>query len=175
MVQRRRHMRLINSQADGIDVGNKSILIAFASTDRTHVDQHFGLAEGFAIYRVSKHESHLIEVAQFDQQKPYQEGHSEDKLTDKIALIDNCVAVYCNAVGPRAVKRLMSSSIQPIKVEVGVLITSLIDELQEKLQQVNIPLWLSKALQDRPVEAENSGDKFSKMFDQNWDESGVGY
>ena len=45
-----------------------TLRIAFASSDRKHVDQHFGAALAFAIYAVSAESAHLDEVAVFSPQ-----------------------------------------------------------------------------------------------------------
>ena len=41
------------------------IKVAFASTDRTRVNQHFGAAEGFVIYEVTPDKATLVGVGEF--------------------------------------------------------------------------------------------------------------
>ena len=165
MIQRRRHMRLIDCVAQ--ELSPPAIRVAFASTDLQHVDQHFGLASGFAIYEISAENYSLIEGAQFDPQKVYQPGHSEDKLTDKISLIEGCMAVYSNAVGPSAVKRLLASDIQPLKVDEGTPITVIIEELQQQLAGSSVPGWMQRITRNRlRQQADNS--RFDELFDQEW-------
>jgi nitrogen fixation protein NifX len=100
-----------------------SVKIAFASSDRRQVDQHFGAAESFAIYELSDDDARLVEVAEFTDSDTAMDGH-EGKLAAKIDLLADCAAVYCNAVGASAIKQLLARDIQPLKVEEGTLIAA---------------------------------------------------
>ena len=72
------------------------IRVAFASSDRVRVDQHFGAAEGFAIYDVTPDKATLVGVAEFAEES--MDGN-EGKLAAKVDFLDGCAAVYVLAIG----------------------------------------------------------------------------
>ncbi len=140
-----------------------SVRIAFATTDRTRVDQHFGATEAFAIFEVSASAQQLIEVAEFIDTA--QDGN-ENKLPAKIATLEGCAAVYCLAVGASAVKQLLAAGIQPVRVEEDSPIERLIAELQHELNS-GPGGWLAKALKARaPVDTK----RFDAMEEEGWSE-----
>ena len=119
-----------------------TVKIAFATSDRRAVNQHFGAAESFAIYEVGESEARLIEVAEFIETA--MDGH-EGKLAAKVELLGDCAAVYCNAVGASAIQQLLAKSIQPMRVDEGSLIDELLSGLQRSMSN-EPPLWLAKHL-----------------------------
>ena len=70
--------------------------VAFASTDRTRVNQHFGAAEGFVVYEVTPDKATLVGVAEFAEEA--MDGN-EDKLGAKVDFLAGCAAVYVMAIG----------------------------------------------------------------------------
>lgn len=133
-----RHLRLVESTRERA----MTVKIAFATSDRRSVDQHFGAAESFAIYEVGESETRLIEVAQFTETE--MDGH-EGKLAAKVDLLGDCAAVYCNAVGASAIQQLLVKSIQPMRVDEGTFIDELLSGLQKNLVN-DPPVWLAKHL-----------------------------
>ncbi|MDD3610062.1 MAG: NifB/NifX family molybdenum-iron cluster-binding protein [Halothiobacillaceae bacterium] len=154
-------MRLVEASTEP----TLSLKVAFASADRKRVDQHFGAARAFAIYRVSADEARLEEVARF---APEAMDGNEDKLLPKIALLEGCTAVYCQAVGASAVQQLLTRDIQPIKVEEGALIDDLLAILREELRG-EPGGWLAKALQRQRRGARACG-RLDALFDEAWQE-----
>jgi nitrogen fixation protein NifX len=140
-----------------------SVKIAFASSDRRQVDQHFGAAESFAIYELSDADARLVEVAEFSDSDTAMDGH-EGKLASKIDLLADCAAVYCNAVGASAIKQLLARGIQPLKVDEGASIDALLCELNRSLQ-TNPPAWMVKQ-----IKRQNAGDRFGSMAEEEWQE-----
>ena len=136
--------------------------IAFASTDRSTVNQHFGAAAAFAILEVGTDSVRLREVAEFIETE--MDGH-EGKLDAKIALLEGCAAVYSCAVGASAVQRLIAKGIQPVKVDEGSSIDAIVAELQAELAS-GPGGWLAKALQRR--EKSDPG-RFAAMADEGWE------
>ena len=61
-----------------------TVKIAFATSDRRAVNQHFGAAESFAVYEIGESETRLIEVAEFIETA--MDGH-EGKLAAKVELL----------------------------------------------------------------------------------------
>lgn len=154
-----RHLKLIHCTDAMAD---QHVKIAFASSDRRMVDQHFGAAEAFALYALAEDDARLIEVVEFHDADVAMDGH-EGKLARKIALLDGCAAVYCNAVGASAVKQLLAAGIQPVKVEEGTPIDALLCGLNQDLK-TSPPAWLGKAMK--------AGDRsrFDSMEAEGWAE-----
>jgi len=142
---------------------NKALKLAFATTDMKHVDQHFGSAQAVAIYAVELKRARLLEVAQFD--KVEQDSH-EDRLVAKIAMLEGCVAVYCQAVGSSAVRQLRAQDIHPVKVTAGAVIADLIESVQDMLR-AGPSAWLAKAATRQ--QGQCSG-RFDAMEAEGWDE-----
>lgn len=154
-----RHLKLVHSTEA---VPAMSVKIAFASADRKTVDQHFGAAEAFVVYELSEDDARLVKAVQFHDSDTAMDGH-EGKLAAKIALLDGCAAVYCNAVGGSAIKQLLAAGIQPMKVEEGTAVDELLCGLNQALLG-EPPVWLAKHLK--------SGDsrRFDAMDEEGWSE-----
>lgn len=157
-----RHLKILDSGTD-TDWMNAAFKVAFASTDLTQVDQHFGSAESFAVFAVDLEHTQLLEVAQFGQLA--QDG-DEDKLTAKMNALDGCVAVYSQAIGASAVGQLKARGIQPVKVSAGAQVSDLLRALQEELR-AGPAAWLARAIDSqRPVDP----TRFDQMEVDGWDE-----
>lgn len=141
----------------------ESVRLAFASTDRSRVDQHFGATEAFAIFEVDANSSQLVEVAEFIDAT--QDGN-DNKLPAKIATLHGCAAVYCLAVGASAVKQLLAAGVQPVRVEEDSPIDRLIADLQHELAS-GPGGWLAKALKAR---APSDSARFDAMEAEGWNE-----
>ena len=133
-----RHLRLVTP----IEEADMTVKIAFASSDRRAVNQHFGAAEAFAIYELDAGSTRMIEVAEF--METAMDGH-EGKLAAKVELLGDCAAVYCNAAGASAIQQLLAKGIQPMRVDEGTLIDELLAGLQKNLVN-DPPVWLAKHL-----------------------------
>ncbi|GAB2586862.1 NifB/NifX family molybdenum-iron cluster-binding protein [Nitrincola alkalisediminis] len=160
-----RHLKLIDSAKSD----TRRLHIAFASSDRCHVNQHFGAAEAFVIYSISAVEYRVAEIAEFsgnDTLKDQQEG----KLDAKVKLLQGCAAVYCNAVGASAIRQLLAAGVQPLKVEQGVLIEDLLKQLIESWP-LSAPVWLTRALRQQE-NAVPSDECFTAMLAEGWTEDG---
>lgn len=149
-----RHLRLIKPTEEA----TMTVKIAFATSDRRAVDQHFGAAGAFAIYELGESTSRLIEVAEFIETA--MDGH-DGKLAAKVELLGDCAAVYCNAAGASAIQQLLAASIQPMRVDEGTLIDELLSGLQKNLAN-DPPVWLAKHLRKQ------SGSAFAE--DEEWQE-----
>jgi nitrogen fixation protein NifX len=156
-----RHLRLVKP----IKEKDMMVKIAFASNDRRLVNQHFGAAEAFAIFEMSEAETRLVEVAEFHESAmngtTAMDGH-EGKLAAKIELLDGCAAVYCNAVGASAIQQLLAKGIQPMRVDDGFPIETLLGCLQ-KCMGSEPPVWLTKHLNKQ-----ESANRFAE--DEEWQE-----
>lgn len=135
--------------------------LAFGSTDRKHVDSHFGSCTKFAVYSVSASESNFVEVIEFEEAK--MDGN-EDKLIPRIEAISSCDAVYVKAVGASAIGQLKKHGIQPMKVSPNSPIGMLINEVQQEMNG-NPPAWIAQALAPG-----KDPDRFDDMDAEGWDE-----
>lgn len=159
-VQRR--LKVVASGADAMGI-EQAIKVAFASSDMRHVDQHFGAAEAFVVHSVDQGQASLVEVVQFGR---LDMDGNEDKLAAKIAALDGCVAVYCQAVGASAVNQLRAQGIHPVKVPAGTEVAGLIESLQCELR-AGPSAWLARAIEaQRP----QSGERFDVMESEGWSE-----
>ncbi len=143
------------------DQPDSLLKVAFATSDRDTVDQHFGSARSFAIYGVDPHETKLLTVTEFGDLA--QDGN-EDKLAVKLELLEGCIAVYCRACGASAVRQLLALGVQPVKVSEGAKITELIRALQQELKE-GPSSWLAKA-----IKRHQPGDsgRFDAMESEGW-------
>lgn len=134
--------------------------VAFASTDRTRVNQHFGAAEGFAVYDVTPDKATLVGVAEFAEEA--MDGN-EDKLLAKVGYLSGCAAVYVMAIGASAIKKLLAAGIQPIRVGEVDAIDDLLVEISGAMRDGGVP-WI-----DRALAAQAKGDdRFAAMEDEGW-------
>jgi nitrogen fixation protein NifX len=158
--------RRLKIVADDDTAQNRAtVKVAFASADATHVDQHFGAAEGFVIYRVDAQHSVLLEAAQFGR---LDMDGNEDKLAAKIDTLADCVAVYCQAVGASAISQLKTRGIQPMKVAPGTPISGLLRALRQELRD-GPSAWLARAI-ERRAPAPQRVDRFAAMEAEGWSE-----
>jgi nitrogen fixation protein NifX len=147
---------------DGEDDGTL-LKVAFASSDRDQVDQHFGSSRAFVIYGVNQERAQLLSLAEFDDQE--QDGN-EDKLLSKLDLLEGCIAVYCRECGASAVRQLLAMGVQPVKVGEFARIGELIQALQAELRE-GPSIWLAKAIQ----RIQPGGlQRFDAMAAEGWDE-----
>lgn len=163
----KRQLRVVEAHADHLldsRDGPPAVKVAFTTSDRRRVDQHFGAAQGIAIYQVQPARYRLLEIVEFGRMD--MDGN-EDKLGAKIAVLSGCVAVYCQAIGASAISKLRGQGVQPIKVAPGTLVSSLLQDLKRELAQ-GPSAWLERAIQQqcRP----RSSSRFDAMAAEGWQE-----
>ncbi len=139
------------------------IKVAFASTDRTRVNQHFGAAEGFVVYEITPDKATLVGVAEFAEEA--MDGN-EDKLAAKVDFLAGCAAVYVMAIGASAIKKLMAQGIQPIRVDEIDGIDELLAEISRAMQEGGVA-WIDRAVAGQ--EKAKSADRFASMEAEGWD------
>lgn len=147
-----RSLKVLGSAAD-----DTLMRVAFASSDNRQVDQHFGSTLSLTIYGVDADQFRLLKIVAFEEIKP----DDDDKLVEKLAALDNCIAVYCRACGASAVRQLHAQGVQPVKVNDGSDIQELIEALQQELKE-GPSSWLAKAIRRHQLTAssgfESRGD-----------------
>ena len=62
--RRARKLRFVDSQIED-ELVNRALRVGFATKNQQHVDQHFGSCAAIALYLVTPHETHLLEVVAF--------------------------------------------------------------------------------------------------------------
>ena len=155
-------MTLTRSLTVVSDVDTGTLLrVAFATSDNRCVDQHFGSASAFSLYGVDPERIHLLKIASFVEQ-----GREEDRLAERLRLLDGCVAVYCRACGASAVRQLLARHIQPVKVNDGSEIRELLAALQQELRE-GPSSWLAKAIQRQ---RQPGGSGFDALDHDGWQE-----
>jgi len=159
-LQRRLQLVACNTEDQWMETALK---VAFATSDMKHVDQHFGSAQSFAIYAVDQSKVCFLEATEFG---ALDMDGNEDKLVEKIKVLEGCIAVYSQAVGASAINQLKARNIQPVKVSPGAVITDLLSSLQEELMQ-GPSSWLARAIQSTmPVDV----SRFDDMDSEGWEE-----
>ncbi|HJV93267.1 MAG TPA: NifB/NifX family molybdenum-iron cluster-binding protein [Azonexus sp.] len=138
------------------------IKVAFASTDRLRVNQHFGAAEGFAIYEVTPDKATLVGVGEFAEES--MDGN-EDKLIAKVDFLEGCAAVYVMAIGASAIKKLMAKGIQPIRINEVDAVDDLLAEISKAMTEGGVA-WIDRAIAAQTkAKAE---DRFANMEEEGW-------
>ena len=136
--------------------------VAFASTDRTRVNQHFGATEGFVVYEVTPDKATLVGVAEFAEEA--MDGN-EDKLGAKVDFLDGCAAVYVMAIGASAIKKLMARGIQPIRVDEVDVVDDLLGEISRAMSEGGVT-WIDRAIAAQTKAKEE--DRFASMEEEGW-------
>ena len=135
--------------------------IAFTTTDRVHINAHFGSAKEIDVYEISDKGYHFLETLKFEGE--LKEDGNEDKITPKLDALVDCTIVYVTAIGGSAAARLIKKGVTPVKAKSE---EEKIEDVLNKLVQTlkgNPPPWLRKALQP----------KTPKIFDEIEDEATV--
>ena len=110
--------------------------VAFASTDRLHVDLHFGSAERFIVYDIAAGRADLVGIGEFVRAEQVGAdgragltGTIEDKVAVKLEFLRGCSAVYAASIGTSSIRRLIGAQIQPVIVDNGHDIEDLLNEV----------------------------------------------
>ena len=122
--------------------------VAFASTDKVHVDEHFGRAENFLIWEIGPDAAEFSGMVQVKA-----EGSDEaDRIEARSAALNDCALVYVAEIGGPAAARLVAKRIHPIKSKEREPISKVVEKLQEVLRG-SPPPWLRKAMlkNERPA------------------------
>jgi nitrogen fixation protein NifX len=121
--------------------------IAFTTSDRVHINAHFGWAREIDVYEISDKGYEFLETLKFE--GDLKEDGNEDKITPKLDALVDCTIVYVLAIGGSAAARLIKHGVTPIKAkseaeEIAEVLNKLVQTLKG-----NPPPWLRKALQQK--------------------------
>ena len=115
--------------------------VAFASTDKIHIDEHFGQAEEFYVWNIAPEEAEFSGVIQVKDET----GDAADRIEARSAALADCAVVYVGEIGGPAAARLVAKKIHPLKSKTKEPITTVVENLQNVLKG-NPPPWLRKAM-----------------------------
>ncbi|MBE3666692.1 nitrogen fixation protein NifX [Vibrio cincinnatiensis] len=142
---------------------NLRVKIAFTTSDRQTVDQHFGSAKGVLIYGIYSTEWHLMEAIEYSSS-----GFAHDKLPSRIADLSGCAVLFCNACGALAIRQLIECDIQPVKVSEGCHIHFLLTEVMAELNGTQTG-WLSRALKKNKLpDLSDTQKRLTQLMDEEW-------
>ncbi len=121
--------------------------IAFTTSDRVHINAHFGSAKEIVVYEISDSGYEFLETLQFE--GDLKQDGNEDKVTPKLEALADCTIVYVTAIGGSAAARLIKKGVTPIKAQSEEdEIANILNKLVQTLKG-NPPPWLRKALQPK--------------------------
>jgi len=139
MIRTRRFEIVSSTEKKGL-----SMKVAFASTDKVHIDEHFGQAKEFYVWEIGPEEASFSGVIQV-QSEADMPGHTDDKIEARGAALSDCALVYVAEIGGPAAARLVQKRIHPLKSKDREPIVDVVAKLQEVLKG-NPPPWLRKAM-----------------------------
>jgi nitrogen fixation protein NifX len=127
------------------------IRVAFASSDKSTVNLHFGGAESLVIYDIKPGQADLVDVRTFLKAEQIGEsgrvgltGTVQDKVLPKLDFVEGCAAVYAASIGTSSIRRLMAQGVQPIIVDNGHEILDLLNEVSLALVYGGLS-WVERA------------------------------
>ncbi|GAB1538642.1 nitrogen fixation protein NifX [Scytonema sp. NUACC21] len=122
--------------------------VAFTTSDRVHINAHFGWSKEIDVYEVSKDGYTFLETLKFD--GDLKQDGNEDKVGPKLDALVDCKIVYVAAIGGTAAAKLIKKGVTPVKARSEEdLIGDILDKLVTTLNG-SPPPWLRKALQEKP-------------------------
>ena len=129
--------------------------IAFATTDGTNVDEHFGRSGRFAIYELTMGGYRFVEMRRFaegrdtliEETKGLGRVHDE-KVEGKADRLADCRIVYLTEIGGPSAARLIRKGVMPLKVKEVVSIEESLAKLYETVKTAPPP-WLKKAVSEQ--------------------------
>ncbi|MBF2065904.1 MAG: nitrogen fixation protein NifX [Calothrix sp. C42_A2020_038] len=127
--------------------------IAFTTSDRIHINAHFGWAREIDVYEISDQGYEFIETLKFE--GDLKQDGNEDKVTPKLEALYDCTIVYVSAIGGTAAAKLIKKGVTPVKAKSEQdKIVDVLDKLVQTLKG-SPPPWLRKALQQKPSSFED--------------------
>ena len=136
MIRTRRLALVSDNKTQGMNMK-----VAFASTDKIHIDEHFGRAEEFYVWNVGPQDAEFSGVVQVKDEG----GDSADRIEARGNALNDCALVYVGEIGGPAAARLVAKKIHPLKSKTREPISEVVTKLQEVLKG-SPPPWLRKAM-----------------------------
>ena len=95
--------------------------VAFASTDKIHIDEHFGKAEEFYIWNIGPEEAEFSGVVQVTE-----DGDAADRIEARGAALEECALVYVGATRPLPQAETEQKRYSLFALGAGVLVAAVI-------------------------------------------------
>lgn len=131
--------------------------VAFASADYHHVDQHFGATPRLVVYGVREDQVRLLKVVDFSVVC----GHEQQKLTSQIDALEDCVSLYCVAIGDTVFRQLLQIGVRAVRVAPGTAIAQLLEQIQQ--------YWCESAQQSQ--RRHRPAERFARFLaEESWQE-----
>ncbi|BAS41688.1 hypothetical protein KOJKO3_c3674 [Klebsiella oxytoca] len=145
----------INRQFDMVHSDEWSMKVAFASSDYRHVDQHFGATPRLVVYGVKADRLTLIRVVDFS----VENGHQTEKIARRIHALEDCVTLFCVAIGDAVFRQLLQVGVRAERVPADTTIVGLLQEIQL--------YWYDKG--QRKNTRQRDPDRFTRLLqEQEW-------
>ncbi|MBX6388943.1 MAG: nitrogen fixation protein NifX [Frankia sp.] len=122
--------------------------IAFATSDGSAVDQHFGWCRRFDVYEVSAQSARLLETRLL----PPAAREEDSKIESRLASVRDCAILNVCDIGGSAAAKVVAARVHPLKVPRGTPVEDLIGRLQGVLAGTPPP-WLRKVLRQHSPDA----------------------
>lgn len=107
--------------------------VAFTTSDRVHINAHFGWAKEIDVYDVTPEGFSFNQTLEFS--GDLKEDGNEDKINPKLEALKGCTIIYVAAIGGSAAARLIRSNVTPVKARsesetIEELLTELVKTLK---------------------------------------------
>jgi nitrogen fixation protein NifX len=126
--------------------------IAFATTDGTNINEHFGRAGMFAVYEMTGSGHRFLEMRKFadSMDKSVTDTRDQGPLHDnavqnKVDRLSDCKLVYLTEIGGPSAARLIKRGMMPMKMKEPLSIENALLQLEETIRK-SPPPWLRKAM-----------------------------
>ena len=126
---------------EGTEKLDNSMKVAFATKDLEMIDAHFGGAQKFVVYNVSKEGFVLDGVIK----TIVSEMTGDEKTEFKIKALEGINIMYCESIGGTAAAKVIRAGMNPMKVQEPTLIEEVLKELVEMLN-TNPPPWIKRIM-----------------------------
>lgn len=126
--------------------------VAFATNNGEQVNTHFGFANRFDVYEITKDSYEKLPVRMVEH---FDEDSENRRIENRLDAVKDCTLLFINQIGAAAAAQVTRNQIMPIKVEENTSITSQLERLLYKLQ-TKPPLWLVKAMNKDKEETAHS-------------------
>jgi nitrogen fixation protein NifX len=138
-------------RAEGEGQKEITMKVAFATTDNTNVNEHFGRAGSFAVYDMTGDGYRFVEIRKFADGMDRTVVDSRDSgplhesaVQNKVDRLADCKLIYLTEIGGPSAARLVQKGIMPMKVK-EMAIASALKQLAETIR-TSPPPWLRKAM-----------------------------
>ena len=124
-----------------------AVRVAIATNDMKSLNAHFGSANRFAVYDVSKDGWTFVEALAFDdvtEQSGLHKTDGDDRITPKVEALAGCHLLFCLAIGGPAAAKVVRAGVHPIKKPGGGSAREVLAELQGRLSCP--PPWLAQIM-----------------------------